>query len=114
MDKKFWVSTFITLSMATIFLALCLLRFSLQTSAGTMIISSIAILLVSSNLIYFKIIKSSNLFNQYLEITNNISYFILSFIFYVATNNELLVFLFVIMGFGSALIYKKDAPKKTF
>jgi hypothetical protein len=114
LDKKFWISTFIILNIVTFILALSLIKFSLLTTAGIIIISLVAVLLILSNLIYYKIIKNSNLINNYLEITNNLSYFFLSFIFYVVTNNELLVFLFLIMGFCSVLSFKKDSPKKTY
>jgi hypothetical protein len=114
LDKKFWISTFIILNIVTLILALSLIKFSLQTTAGMIIISAVAVLLILSNLIYYKIIKNSNLINNYLEITNNLSYIILAFVFYVVTNNELLVFLFLILGFGSVLSFKKDNPKKTY
>jgi hypothetical protein len=114
LDKKFWISTFFILNIVTFILALSLIKFSLQTTAGIIIISSVAVLLILSNLIYYKIIKNSKLLNNYLEITNNLSYLILAFIFYVVTNNEMLVFLFLIMGFGSVLTFKKDTPKKTY
>jgi hypothetical protein len=114
MDKKFWISTFITLNIVTFILALSLIKFSLLTTAGIIIISLVAVLLILSNLIYYKIIKNSKLLNNYLEIMNNLSYIILAFVFYVVTNNELLVFLCLIMGFGSVLSFKKDSPKKTY